>query len=211
MLKVILYGFTVGAFGSSKLQRACQPFPGRMAFKYLEVLQALSVRGIETVTIVFDLDQAGKLGTVRAGKLVRDAGMTLRIGQLPAELGDEADVGDLFKWHNLDALAFARGLEELPNIAPPDPHPLADTRFSEEGDRYHQLRSTRDRQTRQELTIFTARVVQEMVRDYGMDRSRYMMVESRLETGETLQRFQVPPLIWMASSGSASTGEPPRE
>lgn len=44
MLKVILYGFTEGIFSSRKLQRACQSFPGRMAFKYLAGMETPAFR-----------------------------------------------------------------------------------------------------------------------------------------------------------------------
>ena len=51
--------------------------------------------GGKNVSIVFDLDEAGRKGSIKAAELLNEAGCTVRLVELPPELGPKGDVRDL--------------------------------------------------------------------------------------------------------------------
>jgi hypothetical protein len=70
--------------------------------------------GVQAVHVVYDLDQPGRDGATKAAAELRGAGLSVTVRQLPAKLGEHADVTDLYRLRDFDDAALVAALEALP-------------------------------------------------------------------------------------------------
>ena len=99
---------TCSIFGEGKLPR--------------DTVRLWNLKGIETINIVYDLDTVGKKA---AAQVLRELSthFQVRLQQLPAELGEHADICDLYMWHGVDNDAFRQALADLPEAVAKIPPP----------------------------------------------------------------------------------------
>ena len=94
-----------------------------------KAIRKLIDRGIGTVRLAYDLDDAGKEGALRVGRACAREGLRVSILTLPDDLGEKGDVNDLWRRCRGDRDAFSQALEACPTTPleePPTAEPEAE-------------------------------------------------------------------------------------
>ena len=147
--------------------------------------------GVKQVRVVLDLDGAGARATSRDVELLQDADLEALALGLPHYLGGKADIADLYLWHDGDDEKFRAAVEGLAVRPLPPADPLRDTRYSVKRNRFYQSRDTRNGIVEEPITNFTARAVEEILLDDGMEPILHQRFVGRLDTGEQLKSVRV--------------------
>jgi len=78
-------------------------------------IQTLRDKGIKTINIPYDLDEAGQSAAIKASNTL-EAAFNISLKQLPSHLGEKGDICDLFVWFGGDSNSFEKALRELPEV-----------------------------------------------------------------------------------------------
>ncbi len=81
----------------------------------------LLARGIRSLCFVYDLDEAGRRGTIDVGRACAREALQVSILTLPDDLGEKGDVSDLWRRCRGDHDAFIQALEACPVVALEEP------------------------------------------------------------------------------------------
>lgn len=157
-----------------------------------EAVRHLADLDVKEVRIVLDLDQAGELNTQRDAEILREHNIRVSAGQLPADLGESADVADLYLYHHADDEAFRHAISNLPDMDLPDTGPLKGTRFFERDGRFYLKLQTRDGPVDVQLTNFTAVAEEEVMVDDGWTQTLHIVLSGRLDNGRPLEQVRIP-------------------
>jgi hypothetical protein len=79
-----------------------------------KAIHKLLASGIRSLCFVYDLDEAGRRGTVDVGRACAREGLQVSILTLPDDLGEKGDVNDLWRRCSGDRDAFIQALEACP-------------------------------------------------------------------------------------------------
>jgi AAA domain len=82
-----------------------------------ELTEELQREGFDDVRVVYDLDATGRAGARKVVEALRVAGLHAKALELPADLGEGADVDDLHRRVGADLGAALEGLPELQPLA----------------------------------------------------------------------------------------------
>ena len=83
-----------------------------------EGLHLLVERRPSLVSVIYDLDEAGRAGAERTYRALTEAGVPAEIVDLPADVGHKGDVADLYRLLGHDDAALRHALASLPRRAP---------------------------------------------------------------------------------------------
>ncbi len=155
-------------------------------------VQELASRGVGTIRIVLDLDEAGVAATLRDAEIISNAGLEVSAWKLPPELGDKGDIADLYVWNHGDDAAFRTALEGLAAFALPGPDPLRDAGYFIRDGAFWMKRQTRDGEIDVQLTNFTATVEEEAVYDDGLEETLHVVFSGQMANGRRLKKVHVP-------------------